>query len=265
MAEPDGTPAGYGYSYADMCGRIHGRARGAGRAVASTAHGQRPVRRSVAVRGGRERRRSRAARHLGQRAHAVGAGLQIAGRSGRAARRLQMPRRSTATTIDGSRSAFAPDPNGVDSSSRSGRRSGRANAKFRTLYMRMQNSAELDAQRLAMDRGAQRRRCDGDTAARGNRSGRRREWRRHVRARSAAEGARLLAGGLDQEGRDDARHRNPVQAFRRVGRSSARSRPKSARISTTSWASCSASAKRSARSWSRKAPSGPDIRDFAIF
>ncbi len=106
--------------------RLLGRARGAVRIVASTAHRQGPVRRSVAVRGGRERDRSRAAGHLGQRAGAVAARLQFAGRSGGAARRLQMPARSMATTIDGSQSASAQGPNGAASSPRSVHRIGRA-------------------------------------------------------------------------------------------------------------------------------------------
>ena len=52
--------------------------------------------------------------------------------------------RSTATTIDGSRSAFAPDPNGARFVVAIGSPEWASEPKFRTLYMRMQNSAELD-------------------------------------------------------------------------------------------------------------------------
>ena len=144
MAEPDGTPAGYGYSYADMCGGYTGRARGAGRAVASAAHRAGPVRRSVAVRGGRERGRSGAARHRGQRARAVAARLQFAGRSRRAARRLQM------RALDGDDDRWvaisvAHRPEWRRLVTAIGSPEWASDPKFRTLYLRMQNSAELDA------------------------------------------------------------------------------------------------------------------------
>ena len=162
MAEPDGTPAGYGYSYADMCGGYIGRARGAGRAVASAAHRQGPVRRSVAVRGGRQRGRSRAARHLGQRPRAVAARLQFAGRSSRAARRLQMRARCDG---DDDRWVAISVAHGAEWRrfvTAIGSPEWASDAKFRTLYMRMQNQRRARRQRLAMDRRAQRRRRDGD-------------------------------------------------------------------------------------------------------
>ena len=217
--------------------RILGRARSAGRIVASTAHGRRPVRRSVAVRGGRERRsvpRCSTSRSMGARSRRP-ATIHRKGRPRRTA--FTNVARSTATTIDGSRSASAPDPNGVDSSSRSVLRNGRANqSSARSTADAKQRRA--GRQRLAMDRGAQRGRRDGDTATRGNRSRRRRERRRSMRTRSATERARLLAGGLDA-GRAWRLTSPESRSSFPVGREKfARSRLKSARISTTSSASC---------------------------
>ena len=220
MAEPDGTPAGYGYSYADMCGGY----TGALAALIALWHrrrtGRGPVRRSVAVRGGRERDRSRAARHLGQRPHAVAARLQFAGRAGRAARRLQMPRARRRRRSMGRDQRRAQAPNGGDSSSRSVLRSGRAR----------RNSARSIC-------GCKTAPSSTPTSRDGPRStAPKMRWRSLQRAGIAAgvveNGVDLCArdpqlkergfwpAGLDQEGRDDSRHRHPVQAFRRVGRSS---------------------------------------------
>ena len=198
--------------------RIHGRARGAGRAVASAAHRPRAVRRSVAVRGRRERGRPGAARYLGQRPHAVGAWLQFAGRAGRAARRLQMPRaRRRRRSMGRDQRAHGARMAAI-----------RRRDRFSGLGERCEvpDALSTDAeqrrarrQRLALDGGAQRRRRDGDAAARGHRSGGRRKRRRPLRARSATERARLLARRLNAKGSADSRHRHTVQAFRRVGKS----------------------------------------------
>ena len=92
MAEPDGTPAGYGYSYADMCGGYSGALAALVALWHRRCTGKGQFVDSVAVRGSRERDRPRAAGHLGKRADAVAARLQFAGRPRGTAWRLQMPR-----------------------------------------------------------------------------------------------------------------------------------------------------------------------------
>src|SRR5271163_372183 len=75
-----------------------------------------------------------------------------------------------------------------------------------------EKSYRTECQSLAMDAPAWRRRCNDDFAVRENRGGNRIEWRRHLRARSATQRARLLAGCAACRRRDFANHRHPVQA-----------------------------------------------------
>ncbi len=219
MAEPDGTPAGYGYSYADMCGGYsgalaalvalwHRRRTGKGQfvdlsqfeAVASVIG---PALLDISVNGrtqsppGYNSQEGPAAPHGVYKCRPLDGDddrwVAISVRTGPEWRRF--------VTAIGS-PEWASDP------------------KFRTLYLRMQNSAELDAHvsRWTAEHSAEDAMAILQRAR--NRSRHRGKRRRSVRPRSSIERARLLARSLDEKGRDDSRHRNPVQAFRRVGRSS---------------------------------------------
>ena len=125
-------------------GRLQRRAGGADRAVASPAHRARPVRRSLAVRGGGQRRRSGAARYRGQRPQAGSARMALAGSARRAARRLSMPAaRRRRRPLDRDRGAHAGRVGALRGAI--GIAAWTVEAKFRTLYLRMRNREELDA------------------------------------------------------------------------------------------------------------------------
>jgi len=82
---------------------------------------------------------------------------------------------------------------------------------------------------LTMDRRAQRRRRNEHSTRRPHRGRRCAERNRHLRARSATEGTRLLANPLNREGRNDPSHRQPIQTksnFRTIPHHSPRSRRK---------------------------------------
>ena len=238
MAEPDGTPAGYGYSYADMCGGYtgalaalvalwHRRRTGRGQfvdlsqfeAVASVIG---PALLDISVNGrtqsapGYNSQEGPAAPHGVYKCRALDGDDDrwVAISVAHGPRMAPIRRRDRFSGV-GERSEV-PHALSADAKQRRARR-----------------------QRLAMDRGAQRRRRDGDTAARGHRSGRRRERRRSVRARSSTERARLLARGLDAKRVRRLTSRESRSSFPAAREKLAGSRPKSARISTT----CSASAR----------------------
>ncbi len=197
----DGEPAGYGYSYADMAGGY----TGALAALIALWHrrrtGQRPVRRSVAVRGGDQRDRARAARYRGERARAAAAAVRFAGRSGRArtasidAARAGAARRSQCEAHDDRWVAISVRTQGewerlVEAI---GSPAWSSDAKFATLYLRMHNRDELDANLTRWTRERSAEDAMLDAAARQGCRRRRLQRRRHLRARPATEGARLLA------------------------------------------------------------------------
>ncbi len=232
MAEPDGTPAGYGYSYADMCGGYsgalaalvalwHRRRTGQGQfvdlsqfeAVASVIG---PALLDISVNG----RTQTAPGYNSQEGPAAPHGVY------------------KCRALDGDDDRWVAISVGTGPEWRRfvvaiGSPEWASETKFRTLYLRMQNSAELDAHVSRWTARAQRRRRDGDTAARGNRSRRRRERRRPMRARPQLKERGFWPEVSTKKGATT--HVTGIPFKLRAGREkSARSRPKSARISTTS-------------------------------
>ncbi len=247
MAEPDGTPAGYGYSYADMCGGYtgalaalvalwHRRRTGRGQfvdlsqfeAVASVIG---PALLDISVNGrvqsapGYKSQEGPAAPHGVYKCRALDGDddrwVAISVRTGPEWRRF--------VTAIGSPD-WASDP------------------KFRTLYLRMQNSAELDAN---VSRWTAQHSAEDAMAI----------------LQRAGIAAGVVENGIDMCARDPqlkergfwpevstkkgvTTHVTGIPSNFPAGQEkSVRSRPKSAKISTTSSASCSAWAKQIATNW----------------